>query len=76
MPSVGFEPTIPASERAKTVHALDRSATVTGKFHFYAGIVKIKVVKDQVLPLSVFDRKRYSTRTPHTVSSISPGKPV
>jgi hypothetical protein len=29
---VGFEPTIPASERAKTVHALDRAATVTG-FH-------------------------------------------
>jgi hypothetical protein len=31
MPWVGFETTIPASERAKTVHALDRSATVTGK---------------------------------------------
>jgi hypothetical protein len=30
MPYVGFEPTIPAFERAKTVHALDRSATVTG----------------------------------------------
>jgi hypothetical protein len=30
MPSVGFEPTIPASERAKTVHALDRAATVIG----------------------------------------------
>jgi hypothetical protein len=30
MPYVGFESTIPASERAKTVHALDRSATVTG----------------------------------------------
>jgi hypothetical protein len=30
MPWVGLEPTIPASERAKTVHALDRSATVTG----------------------------------------------
>jgi hypothetical protein len=30
MPLVGFELTIPASERAKTVHALDRSATVTG----------------------------------------------
>jgi hypothetical protein len=29
MPYVGFEPTIPASERAKTVHASDRSATVT-----------------------------------------------
>jgi hypothetical protein len=31
MPWVGFEYTIPASERAKTVHALDRSATVTGE---------------------------------------------
>jgi hypothetical protein len=30
MPRVGFEPTIPASKRAKTVHALDHSATVTG----------------------------------------------
>jgi hypothetical protein len=30
MPWVGFEHTIPASERAKTVHTLDRSATVTG----------------------------------------------
>jgi hypothetical protein len=27
---VGFEPTIPVFERAKTVHALDRTATVTG----------------------------------------------
>jgi hypothetical protein len=31
MPWVWFEPTISASERAKAVHALDRSATVTGK---------------------------------------------
>jgi hypothetical protein len=30
MPCMGFETTIPASERAKTVHNLDRSATVTG----------------------------------------------
>jgi hypothetical protein len=30
MPWLGFELTIPASERAKTVHALDRAATVTG----------------------------------------------
>jgi hypothetical protein len=30
MPCVGIEPTIPASERAKTVHALGRSTTVTG----------------------------------------------
>jgi hypothetical protein len=35
MPLLGFEPTIPASERAKTVHTLDRSATVTGKFLSY-----------------------------------------
>jgi hypothetical protein len=30
MPRVGFEPMVPASARAKTVHALDRSAAVTG----------------------------------------------
>jgi hypothetical protein len=30
MPYVGFETTIPAFERAKTVHALDRAATVIG----------------------------------------------
>jgi hypothetical protein len=28
MPQVEFEPTIPAFERAKTVHALDLAATV------------------------------------------------
>jgi hypothetical protein len=27
---VGFQPTIPAFEREKTVHALNREATVTG----------------------------------------------
>jgi hypothetical protein len=31
IPSVEFDPTIPASERAKTLHSLDLSATVTGK---------------------------------------------
>jgi hypothetical protein len=30
MPWVGFEPTIPASERAKAVHVLDRLAAVIG----------------------------------------------
>jgi hypothetical protein len=30
MSCMGFEPTIPVSERAKIVHALDRSVTVTG----------------------------------------------
>jgi hypothetical protein len=32
---VGFEPTITALERAKTVHVLDRSATVTGNTEVY-----------------------------------------
>jgi hypothetical protein len=30
MPCVGFEPTIPVFERARTVHALDRALTVIG----------------------------------------------
>jgi hypothetical protein len=30
MPRVGFEPTIPVFERAKTVRALDRAGTVIG----------------------------------------------
>jgi hypothetical protein len=32
---MGFEPTIPASERAKTVHVLDRAAIVTGWEIYY-----------------------------------------
>jgi uncharacterized lipoprotein YbaY len=31
MPLVGFEPTIPVFQRAKTVHALDRAATVIAR---------------------------------------------
>jgi hypothetical protein len=30
MPLVGFEPMTPVFERAKTVHAIDRAATVIG----------------------------------------------
>jgi hypothetical protein len=30
MPLAGFEPTIPVFKRAKTFHALDLAATVTG----------------------------------------------
>jgi hypothetical protein len=32
MPRVGFEHMIPVFEREKTFHALDRAATVIGKF--------------------------------------------
>jgi hypothetical protein len=34
MPQVGFQPTIPVLQRAKTVHALDRAVTVIGNFNF------------------------------------------
>jgi hypothetical protein len=34
MPQVGFEPTIPVFEWAKTVHVLDRAATVIGIIAF------------------------------------------
>jgi hypothetical protein len=40
MPQVGFEPTIPVLEREKTVHVIDRAATVTGIYTF--GLQKYK----------------------------------
>jgi hypothetical protein len=53
MPGVGFEPMIPAFERAKTVHALDGASTVVGciyistyilwkVLHFIRGVGLIK----------------------------------
>jgi hypothetical protein len=41
MPSVGFEPTIPAFERAKTVHVLDHEATVIGKILYLRRYTRI-----------------------------------
>jgi hypothetical protein len=35
MPEAEFEPTVTVSERAKTVYALDRSATLTGVLLYY-----------------------------------------
>jgi hypothetical protein len=40
MPRVGFEPTIPASERAKTVHALDCAAIAIGVSYLKAQKLK------------------------------------
>jgi hypothetical protein len=37
IPWVGFEPTIPVFERAKTVHALDRAATVIIRYSYNGG---------------------------------------
>jgi hypothetical protein len=42
MPSVGFEPTIPAFEQAKTVHALDLAVTVIGSSWKYYVEIEIK----------------------------------
>jgi hypothetical protein len=39
MPRVGLEITIPLSERAKTVHALDRAATVIGLINNYSPLM-------------------------------------
>jgi hypothetical protein len=51
MPYVRFEPTIQASERAKTVHALDSSAIVIG-------VNKHTCCKSQTLYITVcFDYK-------------------
>jgi hypothetical protein len=35
MPLAGFEPPIPVFKRAKTFHALDRAATLTGNYTTY-----------------------------------------
>jgi hypothetical protein len=49
MPGVGFEATIPVFDRAKTVQALDRVATVIGKLGYAYAIMML-----QALPLLVF----------------------
>jgi hypothetical protein len=52
---VGFEHTIPASGRAKTVHALDREATVTTLYLGYTQ--KISTVKS-LKPVPVAERSK------------------
>jgi hypothetical protein len=39
---MGFEPTIPVSELATTVHALDRGATVIGRCDYYVDIIVVE----------------------------------
>jgi hypothetical protein len=47
MPRVGFEPTIPVFERTKTVHALDRAATVMGISVNTVQILSYESIKSQ-----------------------------
>jgi hypothetical protein len=46
MPRVGVEPTIPEFETAKTVHALDRAATVIGTWAGTKAEIEIKLTQD------------------------------
>jgi hypothetical protein len=50
MPWVEFEPTIPAFEREKTVHALDRAATVICTFRLVTQLLKGK--KGKAIPVT------------------------
>jgi hypothetical protein len=52
MPLVGFEPKVPASERAKTVHALDHSATVTGVVIYHETNKIMALSKRKLYPTS------------------------
>jgi hypothetical protein len=42
---VGLEPTIPAFERAKTIHALDHVANVTGTWMKYGTVFSLRLMK-------------------------------
>jgi hypothetical protein len=61
MPEVGFEHTITASERTKTVHASNHSATVTGinacdtaKFTFFEMYISLRYWVFGLCPSSGF----------------------
>jgi hypothetical protein len=43
MPLAGFKPTIPVFKRAKTFHALDRAATVTGRRTIYTQLIQLLI---------------------------------
>jgi hypothetical protein len=47
MPRIGFESTIPAFERGKTVHALDRAATVIGCVILLRTVIRQKYRKSR-----------------------------
>jgi hypothetical protein len=56
MSRVGFEPTIRASERAKAVHALDCSVTVTGA----TTVILLKVKRCFSRDTIIKQRKEYT----------------
>jgi hypothetical protein len=62
MPWVGFEPTIPAFERAKIVHVLDRAATVIGQMWDCPAII--------FSPRTCLEGQRKTTKTPSQYSRL------
>jgi hypothetical protein len=49
MSRVGFEPTIPALERVKTDHALDRAATAIGRYLPYVRLISLSIYPEQFI---------------------------
>jgi hypothetical protein len=76
MTPVGFEPTIPALERAKTVHALDRAATVIGTYRLSQTVILCTVKQCSIFTrqLPLYDisttEENNDQRYFHTVSSV------
>jgi hypothetical protein len=70
MSLVGFEPTIPAFERAKTVHALDRAATVISFRH---GVTEFKYVIVALIYLFIYSSAvaLYTTWTDSLIPHVS-----
>jgi hypothetical protein len=65
MPSVGFEPTIPAFQRAKTVHALDRAVTVIDTHNTYSNNTLILILLHGVWGRKKKgERKKRKTKNP------------
>jgi hypothetical protein len=58
MPQVGFEYTIPVFEREKTVHVLDRAATVIGSHDNLPGENTNVVKKNDKMPKRRLGTKR------------------
>jgi hypothetical protein len=56
MTETGFEPTIPGFKRTKTVHDLDRAATVIGYLEFYrifiAGFTELSTMCQTIFRLT------------------------
>jgi hypothetical protein len=59
MPPVGFEPTIPAFERAKTVQDLDRIATVIGVVYTHVSQFSAFWIIHDVVFVLIITKKEY-----------------